>query len=150
VRVALDTNILAYAEGINDQDRQTRALLLMEALQVSSTIIPVQVLGELFRVLTKKGKQTAVEARTSVLGWQDTFTVASTSSAAFLSAMDLAADHRLQIWDAPILAVAAEANCRLLLSEDLQSDFTWRGVTVVNPFSPFPHPLLDTFLAGAG
>jgi len=43
--------------------------------------------------------------------------------------------------------VAADAGCRLLLSEDLQHGFTWRGVTVVNPFlSPAPE-LLQAVLA---
>ena len=56
--------------------------------------------------------------------------------------MDLAADHGLSIWDAVIVAGAAQAGCRLLLSEDLQNGFTWQGVTVVNPFAPEVHPLL--------
>lgn len=43
-------------------------------------------------------------------------------------------DHQLPVWDALILAVAAENHCRMLLSEDFQAGFTWRGVTVVNPF----------------
>ena len=63
--------------------------------------------------------------------------------------MDIAADHRLQIWDALILSVAAENGSRLLLSEDLQDGFTWHGVTVVNPFIVSPSPLLQDFLGGA-
>ena len=42
-------------------------------------------------------------------------------------------------------AVAADAGCRLLLSEDLQDGFTWRGVTVVDPFADKPHPLLAAY-----
>jgi len=49
-----------------------------------------------------------------------------------VAATDLAADRGLSIWDAVVLAASAEAECRLLLSEDLQTGFTWRGVTVVN------------------
>jgi predicted nucleic acid-binding protein len=41
-----------------------------------------------------------------------------------------------------ILAVTAEAGCRVLLSEDMHEGFTWRGVTVVNPFAAIVHPLL--------
>jgi len=41
-----------------------------------------------------------------------------------------------------MLAAAAEAGCRLLLSEDLQEGFTWGGVRVVNPFAAAVHPLL--------
>jgi len=45
-----------------------------------------------------------------------------------------------------MMSVAAEAGCRLLLSEDLQDGFTWRGVTVVNPFAAERHPLLAALL----
>ena len=54
----------------------------------------------------------------------------------------LAATHRLQIWDALILATAAGAGCRLLLSEDMQDGFVWKGCTVANPFAAPLHPLL--------
>jgi predicted nucleic acid-binding protein len=45
-----------------------------------------------------------------------------------------------------MLAVAAEGSCRLLLSEDLQDGFSWRGVTVANPFAAVRHPLLAAML----
>jgi hypothetical protein len=54
--------------------------------------------------------------------------------------------HGMQIREALILAVAAENHCRLLLSEDLHSGFTWRGLTVVDPFAPKSHPLLKGVL----
>ena len=66
-----------------------------------------------------------------------------------LSAADLATDHHLRIWDAVILSASAEAGCRLLLSEDLQEGFTWRGVTVTNPFSATPHALLRRLVVDA-
>lgn len=145
--VALDTNILAYAEGANDAVRQAKALELIEALPPGGAILPVQVLGELFRVLTTKVKRPVAEVRTAILSWRDAMPVHDTTDQAMLSAMDLVADHGLQIWDALILAVTADARCRLLLSEDLQDGFTWRGVTVVNPFEQPRHPLLVPFLA---
>ena len=64
-----------------------------------------------------------------------------------INATDLASDHGLMIWDSVVLAASAEAECRLLLSEDLQERFTWRGVTVTNPFAPTLHPLLAALLA---
>jgi predicted nucleic acid-binding protein len=54
----------------------------------------------------------------------------------------LAADRGLSIWDSVVLAASAEAGCRLFLSEALQEGFTWRGVTVTNPFAPVLHPML--------
>lgn len=41
--------------------------------------------------------------------------------------------HQLSSWDALVLHVAAEGDARLLLREDLNPDFSWRGVKVVNP-----------------
>lgn len=148
--VALDTTVLAYAEGVNDAVRQSRALAVIAGLPAGSVIVPVQVLGELFRVLTRKAGHGPAEARAAILSWRDALSVRETSSAALLAAMDLTTDHRLSLWDAVILAVAAEAGCRLLLTEDLQEGFTWRGVTVVNPFAETPHPLLAALLVNGG
>ena len=58
------------------------------------------------------------------------------------SAFDLAAAHGLSIWASLILSVAAEQGCRVLLSEDLQNGFTWRGTAVVNPFAAPANALL--------
>lgn len=77
-----------------------------------------------------------------MLGWQDAFAVQPITAAVLASAMDLSADHALLRWDAVMVAAAAEAGCRLLLSEDMQDGFTWRGLTITNPFAVPLHPLL--------
>mgnify|MGYP001051670397 CR=1 FL=1 len=146
MRAALDTNLLAYAEGIGDAPRCAAAIRLIEQLPTEFVLLPAQTLGELFRVLTAKAKRTGDLAREAIMTWADSFEVADSSWAAFQAAMDLAADHKLQIWDALIVAVAAENRCRILLSEDLQAGFTWRGVTVVNPFAAPPSPLLASLI----
>ena len=63
-----------------------------------------------------------------------------------IGATDLASQHRLGIWDSVILATAADAGCRLLLSGDMQDGFTWAGVTVANPYASTPYPLLGAIL----
>jgi predicted nucleic acid-binding protein len=142
MRIAIDTNVLAYAEGIGDIARRDTSLLLLERLPAEDVILPAQVMGELFRVLTGKGNCTPDMARARVLQWTDSFEVANSTWSAFQSAFDLTVDHNLQIWDALILSIAAESRCRILLSEDMQHGFTCRGVTVVNPYSDTIHPLL--------
>jgi predicted nucleic acid-binding protein len=81
-----------------------------------------------------------------VLSWRDAYAVVETSAAVIVNATDLASDHGLTIWDSVVLAASAEAECRLLLSEDLQDGFTWRGVTVTNPFAATLHPILAALL----
>lgn len=146
MKVALDTNILAYGEGVDGAERRATVLDLVRRLPQQATVIPVQVLGELFNVLTRKAGRSRGDAREAMLGWRDAFPTIETSPEIMLAAADLATDHRLGIWDAVILSAASHAKCRLLLSEDFQENFTWGGVTVVNPFVSPRHALLDALL----
>jgi predicted nucleic acid-binding protein len=146
MKIALDTNVLAYAEGINGAAMRNRALELIQRLPPGAIVLPVQALGELFNVLVRKAKRPPVRARVAVLSWRDAYPVIETSATVMVNAMDLASDHGLAIWDSVVLAAAAEAECRLFLSEALREGFTWRGVTVSNPFAPALHPLLAAML----
>ena len=147
MRLALDTNVLAYAEGVNGAGRKRSALSLIERLPQDETFLPVQVLGELFHVLVRKAGEKPAKARKAILEWQDCFPVIETSSEVMLGATDLATDHHLTIWDAVILSASAEAGCRLLLSEDLPEGFVWRGVSVANPFGQPLNKLLFALLS---
>ena len=147
MRVALDTNILAYAEGVNGAAMKETALELVEKLPEGAALLPVQTLGELFNLLVRKAGRAPANARRAILNWQDAYPLIETSGEVMLAAADLATDHQLGIWEAVILSAAAEAGCRLLLSEDLQEGFTWKGVTVTNPFATPKHELLAALLA---
>ena len=140
--VAIDTNVLAYAEGAGDATRHAQAVALLTRLPDVAVVLPVQVLGELYRVLVGKLRQPPAQAREAVLRWSDAYAVRDSTWGALQSAFDLAAAHGLSIWDSLILSVAAEQRCRVLLSEDMQDGFTWRGTTVVNPFAAPAHALL--------
>jgi predicted nucleic acid-binding protein len=149
VKVALDTNVLAYAEGVNGIDRRSLAIDLVRSLPAGTVTIPVQALGELFNVLIRKAGRTRKNARKALQGWRDAFSVVDTTVEAMQTAVDLATDHKFGIWDAVILSVSSQAGCRLLLSEDMQEGFTWGGVTVVNPFATTRHALLEALLSGS-
>lgn len=134
-RVALDTNILAYAEGVNDEARRERAVAALGELPNGVLVVPAQVLGELAAVLLRKARRPAAAVRETVAAWCDAAAVAPTDAAAIADAMELVATHGLSVWDAVILAVAASAGCRELWSEDLQPGFAWRGCVIRNPIS---------------
>jgi predicted nucleic acid-binding protein len=51
MRLALDTNILAYAEGVNAAAMKRSALDIITKLPQDTTFLPVQLLGELFHLL---------------------------------------------------------------------------------------------------
>lgn len=142
MRAAIDTNILAYAAGVNGDALRTDALNLLDRLAQGMGVVPVQALGELFNVLTRKAGWKRADARNTVLGWSDTFPLVPTSEPVIAGALELATTHNFGLWDGIIVAAAAESGCRFLLTEDLQEGFIWRGVTVANPFSKSLHPLL--------
>jgi predicted nucleic acid-binding protein len=146
MKVALDTNVMAYAEATNGAAMRDKALDLIQRLPIGVVVLPVQTLSELFNVLVRKAKRRPARARVAVLSWRDAYPTVEASATVMINATDLASDHVLTIWDSVVLAASAEAECRLLLSEDLQEGFTWHGVTVTNPFAPALHPLLAALL----
>lgn len=146
MRAALDTNVLAYAEGINGATRKAEALSLIRQMPANALLVPVQALGELFQLLVRKAHRSAAQARAAILEWRDAFALIETTEAVMVAAAELSVSHRIGIWDAVIVASAVEADCRLLLTEDLQAGFTWNGVTIANPFAKPLHPLLRGWL----
>ncbi|MFN3669340.1 MAG: PIN domain-containing protein [Brevundimonas sp.] len=146
MKVALDTNVLAYAAGVNDGARRDRADRLISSIDAADLVLTSQVAGELYNVLVHKGGYSRGQAAEIVEGWIEVLTFRAATPQEFTSALSLARDHDLQIWDALILCVAAEARCALLLSEDMQDGFVYRGVTVANPFAERLHPLLASLL----
>ena len=151
-RIALDSNILIYAESAErypgDQRKIGIAQRLLDAIPRRNRIVPVQALGELFNVLTRRVGRSADASRASVEDWRGSSICQPTTAELMTTAVDLATRHRLTIWDAVILSAAAEARCDYLLSEDMQDGFVWRGVTIVNPFGANVPGPLARLLAG--
>lgn len=142
MRVAVDTNILVYAAGFDDEPRQQGAVACLQAISEGhSRHAATQVLGELYRVLTRKFRLPAAFAANKVNSVRLVSVCTPTDDFVFDSALELAEAHHFDIWDAIILAAAAEARCDILLSEDMRNGFNWRGVTVIDPFAKDLHPL---------
>jgi len=145
LKVAVDTTILVYAEGVNGIQRRIEARSLLDRLPGDSIALPVQALGELFNVLVRKAGRNPSEARLAFTAWRNSYQSIDTTSSIMLAAADLA-QNQFSIWDAVIVCAAAEAGCQLLLSEDMHDGFVWKGVTIANPFAHTTHPLLRSAL----
>ena len=78
-RVALDTNVLAYAEGAGDTRRCKAARELVARLPGHLVVVPAQALGELHRVLVGKSRRPPADARAAILSWADAFEVADST-----------------------------------------------------------------------
>ena len=152
LRIALDTNVLVYSEGIERAPGDAAKIDLSRRLMRGAAgagerpVLAVQVLAELQHVLVRKGGVQRAEASARVRRVAAAGEILAATGVVFDGALDLATDHGLQIFDALILAAAAEARCDLLLSEDLQDGFGWRGVVVSNPFGDAPDARLTRLL----
>ncbi|KPL52854.1 PIN domain-containing protein [Prosthecomicrobium hirschii] len=146
MKVGFDTNILIYAEGYGDSRRIALAKQTIAGL-LGRIVLPGQVLGEFYNVLARKSGLDRFEIMRRIEVWRPIGTVVGTTPSSMLRALQLATDHRLQIWDAVVMVAAVEAGCLMLLSEDMQDGFLWNGLTIVNPFATPAHPLLSAALA---
>lgn len=151
--LALDTNVLVYAEGLvrqpDDDAKVVRSRAVLRQLITARVrpVAPIQVLAELHQVLMRHGGLTPASASHAIGAWRDRTDVVSTDGDVFAGALSLTRDHGLQVFDAIVLAGAAEASCEALLSEDVHDGFVWRGVQVINPFQAAGEARLGRILA---
>lgn len=57
MKLALDTNVLAYAEGTSGRPKKDEALDLIQKLPAGTAVLPAQTLCELFNVLVRKARK---------------------------------------------------------------------------------------------
>jgi predicted nucleic acid-binding protein len=135
-RFTLDTNILVYSIDGFDRRKHELAAAIIDAAVNLDCPIALQAVGEFYAAATKKllvkPRDALVHAR-ELLAAFETF---SYSANAMRRGLEETARRRLSLWDAVLLASAAEAGCTVLLSEDMQDGMQFGSMTIVNPFGP--------------
>ena len=126
----LDTNILIYAQGAGPKGEVARQTIL------AGGVISVQVLSEFASVLRRKFGfewEVITEAITDLRTALDP--VRPIDIETHTKAVSLARSHGFAFYNALIIASAVEAECDLLLSEDLQAGRRIGNLTILNPFA---------------
>ncbi len=120
----MDTNVLAYAVRANVAG--DKALNLITPRPPEAIVLPAQTLSELYNVLVRKSQEAATSCEGSRAQLARRLLGFDTSATAIVSSMDLASEMALRNSGSTrvVMAASAEAECRLLLSEDLQEGFT--------------------------
>jgi predicted nucleic acid-binding protein len=125
-----DTNILIYAFAAGDR-HSARA----EALMAEGGVIGVQVLNEFTSITQRKLNWDWPQIEAALIVISELMGPARPLTTAIHShAVKLARGGMLSFYDALVIAAAADAGCRVLLTEDLQHDRKFGVVTVENPF----------------
>jgi predicted nucleic acid-binding protein len=133
-KIFFDTNVLVYAADKADLKKQERArAVLRDAVDAGTGVLSTQVLQEFYVVATKKLGIDPLVVKELILGFENMEIVQITPSL-IRNAIDASVVNRLSFWDSLIVVSAEAAACDTLLTEDLNSDQTIRGVCVQNPF----------------
>ncbi len=133
-RVALDSNILIYAELEPDSQKGMRAAdLVLRA--AADGVIPVQVLGEYLRFIQRRVPEAFEDAIRQASIYQAAFLTPPTTNVIIDKACELAHGHRMQLWDCVVCAASAHAGAKVLLTEDMQDGRIIEGLHLLNPFA---------------
>jgi predicted nucleic acid-binding protein len=135
IRIALDSNILIYAEVEPETEKGRRAAEII-LLAAQNGVIPVQVFGEFLRFIQRRAPAAFASACAQVDVYSSLFVTPATSDEILSLAMEIAEAHGLQVWDAVICAAAERAGARVLVTEDLQDGRDLAGLRILNPFNP--------------
>jgi predicted nucleic acid-binding protein len=134
--VFVDTNILVYSDdGREPQKREVARRWLGHLWQQRTGRLSTQVLNEYYAVVTRKLRPAMErgDARAEVRRYQ-LWNPWSIDQQTVETAWSIEARYGLSWWDTLILASAAHAGCRFVLSEDMQHGMEVDRLQVINPF----------------
>jgi predicted nucleic acid-binding protein len=134
--IFVDTNVLVYCRDAGQGDKQARASAWMQRLwETRNGRLSYQVLQEFYVTVTAK-LQPGLDAESarndvrSLLAWRPIPVDARIVEGAWV----IQDRYGLAWWDALIVAAAQVADCKFLLTEDLQDGQELGEVQVLNPF----------------
>ena len=133
-RVALDSNILIYAELEPESEKGTRSADVILGV-ARDGVIPAQVLGEYLRFIQRRAPTAFEEAIRQASIYQAAFLTPPTTDAIINQASDMARVHRMQLWDCVVCAASIAAGAKVLLTEDMQDGRMIHGLRLINPFA---------------
>ena len=143
VKVFVDTNVLVYSRDASEPPKQVQATAWMRhPWNIRADRLSFKVLREFYITVTEKldpglDRESARKDIRSLLPWRPI----SVDNRVFDGAWHIQDRFGLSWWDALVVSAAQMADCRYLLTEDLQDNQTFGNLQVVNPFHSAPETL---------
>ena len=143
--VFVDTNVLVYRRDAGQGEKQVQAASWMEHLWMTrSGRLSYQVLQEFYVTVTSKLQpgldvESARDDVRALMAWHPVAVDAGVLEGAWVH-QDR---YGLSWWDALIVSAAQVANCRYLLTEELQDGQELGEVQVVSPFRHSPETIVS-------
>jgi len=132
----VDTNVIVYAHDPAAVRKSPVARQLLERLWDSNSgVVSIQVLQELYVVLTRKGQSPLTPRRTiEIVEGLAAWTTHRPTAGDIVAAARLSTRHQLSFWDAMVVRSALQTGAEILWTEDLQHGQKIESVEIRNPF----------------
>lgn len=144
MRCFIDSNVLVYLRDPRDLAKTERATAWMRfAATRDAIVISPQVINEFTSVLTRKLKLYTIEEVEPMAVELRRWCSASSTIDTSLLAFEVHRRFRFAWWDSLIVASALQADCDLLLSEDMSHRQRVGPLRILNPFLVRPDEALS-------
>lgn len=131
-KIFVDTNLWIY---MHSKDPKQEIIAKLVKQNFSKIVISVQVVGEIYHTLTRKGIKSATEAKSILQNVASSFPPVSITQATTERAIDISIKSKFTYWDSLIIASSLESGCVYLYSEDMNhGQIINETLTIINPF----------------
>lgn len=133
----IDTNVLIYAHDFSAGLKHIHASQLIEKLWENHRgCLSIQVMQEFYTNITRKvSKPLSGDIAAQHIEDLGSWRVHIAAVQDVLGAIKIQKRYQISFWDAMIVRSAAQLNCEIIWSEDLNQGQMYEGIQVVNPFA---------------
>ena len=133
-KIFIDTNILVYTLDKRDKVKQKQAReILKKIVELHQPVLSTQIIKEFYVVSVSKLKAEHLMVKNIIHNFKN-MEIVNNDLDLIEQAIDISIISRISFWDSLVVAAAEKAKCDFIISEDLNSGQTYRGVMVINPF----------------
>jgi predicted nucleic acid-binding protein len=133
-KIFIDTNIFIYTLDQKDEKKRDLARkIVKKVVESHQPVISTQVVKEFYVVASNKLKADPIVVKNIIHNFHN-MEIVNNDLELIEQAIDISILSQLSFWDSLVIAAAEKANCEYVLSEDLNSGQSYRGVKVLNPF----------------
>jgi predicted nucleic acid-binding protein len=135
-RIFVDTNVWIYLFSTEDSSKSKAAGdFILANGRINTLVISFQVINEVSKVLLLKKKFSETDIRKVIKYLTDICMIQGNTVETTLLSSRLRERCSFSFWDSHIVASAVAAQCKELISEDMQDGFVVDGVVIRNIFN---------------
>ncbi|MGI6319354.1 MAG: PIN domain-containing protein [Firmicutes bacterium] len=132
----VDTNIIIYAYDISDPVKREQARsLIIDLWESGLGCLSIQVLQELYvNISAKIPKPLPADIASRIITDLGQWRLHIPDLSSILEAIEIQQRNQISFWDAMIICSAKTLDCKIIWTEDLNTNQFYENIKAVNPF----------------